>query len=187
MQAQLRTRRLVLAPLAESDLPFIADLNADPEVVRFLYPRPLTPEESAARLRGWLDEAADGLGMWVGWAADEPVGLWMLMAPDGPRHEDAIGEAELGYRLPRRSWRQGYATEGSRELLRHAFVDLGLRRVYAETMAVNEGSRATMAAAGLAYVTTFQPDFVEPLPGAEHGEVEYAVTAQEWRRRVGIR
>ena len=73
----------------------------------------------------------------------------MLPAPTRPDQGPVEGQAELGYRLARRWWRQGLAGEGARELLRHAFEDLGLQRVLAETMAVNTASRATMASVGL--------------------------------------
>ena len=80
----------------------------------------------------------------------------------------------------RRHWRQGLASEGARELIRYGFADLGLTRIFAETMAVNTASRATMAAVGMAYVRTFHLDWDEPLPGAELGEVEYAITREQW-------
>ncbi len=47
-------------------------------------------------------------------------------------------------------------------------------------MAVNIGSRATMAAAGLEYVRTFHPDLDTPIPGSELGEVEYATSREQW-------
>jgi RimJ/RimL family protein N-acetyltransferase len=34
-------------------------------------------------------------------------------------HPQVPGEADLGYRLLRRHWRRGYATEGARELIRY--------------------------------------------------------------------
>jgi hypothetical protein len=37
-----------------------------------------------------------------------------------------------------------------------------------------------MAAVGLKYVRTMVLDWDDPIPGAEHGEVEYAVTKDEW-------
>jgi RimJ/RimL family protein N-acetyltransferase len=92
-------------------------------------------------------------------------------------------EAELGYRLLRRYWRRGLAGEGARELLRYGFTDLGLTRVIARTMAVNAGSRATMTSVGMVHVRDFPVDFDEPVPGAEHGEVEYAITREQWLRR----
>ena len=47
-------------------------------------------------------------------------------------------------------------------------------------MAVNSGSRRVMERAGPRYVRTFHLEWEHPLPGTEHGEVEYAVTRDEW-------
>jgi RimJ/RimL family protein N-acetyltransferase len=181
-QATLHTERLTLAPLAEEHLTFLVDMNADPEVMRYLHPTGLTPEESEARMRRTIARSAtyDGLGMWVGHDDGVPIGLWMLQPPTQPHHPSGAGIAELGYRLPQRHWRLGYATEGSRELVRHGFEDLGLTGVFAQTMAVNTASRATMAAVGLTYVRTFDLHEELPVPGHEHGEVEYDLTRDRW-------
>jgi RimJ/RimL family protein N-acetyltransferase len=58
-------------------------------------------------------------------------------------------EVELGDRLRRSAWGMGYATEGSRALVDRAFAEPGVRRVYAETMAVNVASRRVLEKAGL--------------------------------------
>jgi RimJ/RimL family protein N-acetyltransferase len=72
-------------------------------------------------------------------------------------------------------------------LVRKAFTELGVQRVFAETMAVNHGSRRVLEKAGLVHVRTFHPDWDEPLDGAEHGEVEYALHRCEWRGSAGRR
>ena len=89
-------------------------------------------------------------------------------------------EPELGYRLRASSWGKGYATEGSRALVEHAFRELGAERVTAETMAVNTASRRVMEKAGLRYVRTFTADWPDKIDGDEHGDVEYALTRAEW-------
>jgi RimJ/RimL family protein N-acetyltransferase len=53
-------------------------------------------------------------------------------------------------------------------------------------MTVNAGSRATMAAVGMKHVPTFHRDWDEPIPGAEHGEVEYAITRLQWVAGRGL-
>jgi hypothetical protein len=40
-----------------------------------------------------------------------------------------------------------------------------------------------MTAAGLTYVRTYFPEFDDPLPGTEQGEVEYEITRAGWQRR----
>lgn len=178
-QAVLHTDRLTLVPLADEHLEFEVELDGDPEVMRFLEPRPRSRAEVVAVHTRRLASAVPGLGFWVGLVGGVPVGWWLL-EPVLDGGEPVPGAAELGYRLLRRYWRQGLASEGSRELLRHGFADLGLTRVIAQTMAVNAGSRATMAAVGMRHVRDFAEEWAEPLPGAEHGEVEYAVTREEW-------
>lgn len=181
-QATLRTDRLELVPLAEHHRPFLVDLNSDPVVHRFLFHRGLTAEETEERLHRALATAADadGLGQWIGSSGGEPIGLWMLQPPHGPSQPPVPGEADLGYRLPQRHWRHGYASEGARELVRHGFQDLGLTRIFAETMVVNQASRATMASVGLTFVRTFTEEFDVPIPGHEQGEVEYDITRDRW-------
>jgi hypothetical protein len=90
------------------------------------------------------------------------------------------GVADLGYRLRRRAWGQGYATEGAQALVRLAFTDLGVREVVATAMAVNTGSRRVMEKAGLRYARTVHLDWPDPLPGTEHGDVEYRLLRDEW-------
>ena len=181
-QTTLRTPRLLLVPLGDEHLADEVELDADPEVMRYLTGRARTRAEVEALHRHRLAEAAvvPGLGFWAGLVDGEFVGWWVLGPPSRPDQGPVAGQAELGYRLLRRHWRRGLASEGSRELLRHGFEDLGLARVFAETMAVNAASRATMAAVGLTHVRTFSLSFDDPLPGSELGEVEYAITREEW-------
>jgi RimJ/RimL family protein N-acetyltransferase len=100
-------------------------------------------------------------GGFLGWLSLQPP-------PDG-----GTAELDLGYRLRRSAWGRGYATEGARALVRTAFGVLGAQRVFAQTMAVNLRSRRVMEKAGLRYLRTFHLEWDDPIPGTEHGEVEY--------------
>lgn len=177
----LETDRLRLRRFTEADADALIELDSDPAVMRYLTGgRPTPPEvvrgEVLPRLLGGYDHHP-GLGCWaaVDRADGRFLGWFLLRAP-----ADGDGtEAELGYRLRRVAWGRGLATEGSRALLRYAFDHLGLRRVWAQTMAVNAASRRVMEKVGLRYVRTFHPDW-DPIPGAEHGEVEYELLREEW-------
>lgn len=180
----LHTRRIRLLALADEHLKHEIELDSDPEVMRYLGSgRARTREEVEQLHRGRLAVAADapGLGFWAGFVEADFVGWWILEPPERSDHGPVAGQAELGYRLLRRHWRKGLASEGARELIRHGFEDLGLTRIFAETMAVNQASRATMASIGMTHVRTFHPGFEEPLPGSELGEVEYAISLEDWR------
>lgn len=180
----LETDRIKLVPLSGEHLDLEVELDSDPEVMRYLTGRGRTRTQvmEAHQLRLATAEPVPGLGFWVGFVDGQFVGWWLLEPPGWAEQKPVAGQAELGYRLLRRYWRQGLASEGSRELVRHAFEDLGLHRVSAQTMTVNTGSRATMAAVGLQYIRTFHDDNAEDgIPGSELGDVEYAITRDEWR------
>jgi RimJ/RimL family protein N-acetyltransferase len=70
-------------------------------------------------------------------------------------------------------------------LIRYGFEDVGLDRIFAQTMAVNAASRATMAAVGMTFTRAFVSDepYDDLVPRAEQGEVEYELTKTTWQRR----
>ena len=100
-------------------------------------------------------------GVFVGWFC-----LW----PDGER------VAELGYRLRREEWGKGMASEGALALVNWGFESGLYDKVFASTMAVNTGSRRVMEKIGMTHTRTVHADWSDPIPGSEHGDVEYAVT-----------
>lgn len=182
-QATLQTNRIHLIPLSDEHLEHEVELDADPQVMRYLGSgRARTREEVEELHRGRLAIAGHvpGLGFWAGFVAKEFVGWWILEPPERADQGPVAGQAELGYRLLRRHWRKGLASEGARELIRHGFEDVGLARIFAETMSVNAASRATMTSVCMQHVRTFHLDFDEPLPGNELGEVEYAISREQW-------
>lgn len=83
----------------------------------------------------------------------------------------------LGYRLLRRAWGNGYATEGSRALVEHAFGTVGQNRVIAQAIEGNAASRAVMERLGMRYVRSFA--------SAGQTEVEYELTREMWDPREG--
>ncbi len=173
--------------LSDAHLGFEIELDSDPEVMRYITGRALSPEEVEAAHRRRLAAAREvpGLGFWAGFAEEGFVGWWILQPPNGPDQPKVAGEADLGYRLLRRHWRHGYASEGARELIRYGFEEVRLNRIFAQTMAVNAASRATMAAIGLTFTRAFSSagPYDDPVEGAEQGEVEYAVTRTAWEAR----
>jgi RimJ/RimL family protein N-acetyltransferase len=189
MPVFLETERLVLRAFTDADLDSLVDLDNDPEVMRFLtggtpIARQVVRDRTLAEhLRHF--QRYGGPGSWVAEtrAGGEFLG-WFALRPTGPDRPD---QAELGYRLRRSAWGNGYATEGSRALVRKGFTELGLHRVRAETMFVNTASRRVMEKTGLAFVRVFHETFADPLPGTEHGEVEYALDRPDWERQEARR
>lgn len=165
---ELTTERLRLLPISEGDLPFLVELDGDPEVMRHLIGRARSPQEAHEFWRPQIPGP-----QWVGHVEGRPVGWWALWPREG-------GIAELGYRLARHAWGQGLATEGARAVVDDGFSHPALRVVRAETMVVNAGSRGVMRRLGMHEVRVEVREWAEPLPGAERGEVIAEVTRQEW-------
>jgi len=180
----LETGRLRLRWFTAADLDDVYALHSDPAVMRYLG-RPATREDVRdTTLPRWFNlyDRHPGLGYFA--AIEKQSGMflgWFLFRP--PLVEQPVpGEVELGYRLHEAVWGRGFATEGSIALVEKGFTELGVQRVVATTMTVNRGSRRVLEKAGLRYVRTFHPDWPDPLEGAEHGEVEYALTREEHNR-----
>lgn len=181
VQIFLETERLVLRRFTEADVDHLVLLDGDPAVMRFLTGGEPTPrsviqnEVLPGILRGY-DRGAMGCWAAVERSTREFLGWFALQPPaDG-----SAEEAELGYRLRASAWGRGYATEGSRALIRKGFTELGVRRVFAETMAVNTASRRVLEKSGLKYVRTFHLQWDDPIEGTEHGEVEYELRRTDW-------
>lgn len=179
----LETERLRFRRFVPEDIDRLVELDSDPEVMRYItYGQP-TPRERYEReiIPRWLafQDTMPLLGYWAAESrtAGEVVG-WFHLRPD---RFDA-GEQELGYRLRRREWGHGLATEGGRALVAYGFERAGADKISARTLAANAGSRRVMEKCGLA----FERDFVYPediLAGrteAERAAVKYSITRPRW-------
>ncbi|KAL2796171.1 acyl-CoA N-acyltransferase [Aspergillus keveii] len=187
-QATLQSARLKFVPLGQEHFEVTSKLDQDAEVMRYIgFGRPLTFDE-AKQVHEWLlksSASVPGQGTWVAYVGDEPIGWWILaptpLDKDKPTENFSRERSEFGYRLLPEFWGKGYGKEGSKELLRHAFQDLGLNEVFGETMTVNAASRAVMAKCGLTHVDTWFNEYPTPPPGIEEGEVRYRITKEEWK------
>jgi RimJ/RimL family protein N-acetyltransferase len=181
----LETQRLILRRFTLADVDNLVDLDADPEVMHFVTGGiPTTREEIEHEyLPDFLAyyEQYEGYGFWA--VIEKQSGDFLGWFHLRPREDDTSDEAELGYRLRKSAWGQGYATEGSRALIRKAFTDLGTQRVTAETLVVHTASRRVMEKAGLSFVRAFHQPWPYPIEGDELGDVEYALSRQDWERQ----
>jgi RimJ/RimL family protein N-acetyltransferase len=180
----LETPRLVLRQFTADDADNLFDLNSDPEVMRYLTGgRPTPREEIRDRLIPYhlgVYGRLDRLGTWA--AESAATGEFLGWFHFRPGHgSDDITDIELGYRLRRSTWNKGYATEGSRALVSMGFTDLDVERVFALPMAANTASRRVLEKCGLTLAGTTPYKGADVIEGAEHGEVEYALTKPEWQ------
>jgi RimJ/RimL family protein N-acetyltransferase len=161
----LRTPRLVLRRWTDDDRAPFAELNADHEVMQF-FPAPLDRVASDALVDRIIEQFdQEGFGLWAVEFGGRFAGFTGLSrttydTPMGPH-------VEVGWRLARWAWKQGFATEAARAALDDGFQRLGLSEVYSYTTERNVRSRAVMERLGM----TRRPDldFDHPLTPGWHG------------------
>ncbi|MBU3690145.1 MAG: GNAT family N-acetyltransferase [Acidimicrobiales bacterium mtb01] len=141
------TERLVLRRWKDDDRVPFAELNADPEVMRY-FPNTLTASESDAFIdrieRGF---EVNGFGLWAvqidgRFAGYTGLNRTAFETPMGPH-------VEIGWRFARWAWGCGYATEAAKRVLAEAFGPLGFAEVYSFTTATNAKSEAVMKRIGM--------------------------------------
>jgi RimJ/RimL family protein N-acetyltransferase len=119
-------------------------MQADPEVM-FDLGGPIGRAQSDAKLNRYA-AAFDQHGF-CRWALESLEGEFLGYAgimPSLPTHP--IGpHVEIGWRLVRRAWGQGYATEAAKAVLNDGFTRVGLTEVVAYTAPDNVRSQAVMA------------------------------------------
>jgi RimJ/RimL family protein N-acetyltransferase len=192
MQVFLRTDRLMLRRFTEADEDNLFELNSDPEVMRFLTGGKPTPRDvvRTAIIPVFLGyyEQFEGFGFWaaVEIATGQFLGWFHFRPPLKDEDRDEDGVAELGYRLRRSAWGKGYATEGSRALIDKGFTEFGVRRVVAETMAANGGSRRVLEKSGLIQVGTFASTGPDDAGSAGQGHVVYELTRADWETAFAL-
>ncbi len=184
MQVFLETDRLVLRQFSMDDADNLVDLDADPDVMRFVTggiptSRAEIENEVLPAFLGYY-QRYESFGFWA--VIEKATGEFLGWFHFRPREDAVPGEVELGYRLRKSAWGKGYATEGSRALIRKGFTESGVQRVVAEAMAVNQASRRVMEKAGLALVRTFHQPWPYPIDGDQFGDVEYALDRAGWQQ-----
>lgn len=152
----ITTDRLTIRSISMDDLPAFCEVFTDPAVMRYIGDGSIRdPDTIRDRMRQAIDlEQKTGLAFWTALlnkpdpAAGAPAGA--IIGDCGLVPIARIGpEIEIGYRLARRFWGRGYATEAARAVLHHAFTTLRLDKVIAVTIPENYPSQHVLAKIGL--------------------------------------
>jgi RimJ/RimL family protein N-acetyltransferase len=180
MIVEVDTARLRLRQWRESDREPFAALNADPAVMEFFL-SPLSRESSDASIDAWQSQLASR--GWSNWALElkasgELLGFTGLSIPR--RVLPFSPCVEVGWRLARKHWGQGYATEAARAALEVGFARLDLREIVSFTTVGNVRSRAVMERIGMrdARQDFEYPGFPEGHPLRRH--CLYRIASMEW-------
>lgn len=159
MRDPLLTDRLLLRDITEADAELLFDLDSDPEVMRYIGPRP------APDVAGYLDRTRtvhipfqthpwQGLrfvldrvsGEFLGWVYIRAATVYKFAREVGWTRPD---EVEVGYRYHRAAWGRGIATEAALPLVRLALDDPATTAVVACALKGNTGSLRVLAKLGL--------------------------------------
>ncbi len=172
----LHTKTLLLAPCMPTDRADFMALERDPLVMRYLNGGYAVDQDIADPDATFLMPRGTEPFVWTARRQEGQAFVgWFCLWPDGDR------VAELGYRLRRLDWGQGLASEGAFALVNWGFCSGSYEKIFATTMAVNHASRRVMEKTGFTYARTVYPQWPDPIPGSEDGEVVFEVTREQWR------
>ena len=172
----LETPRLRLRHWRETDRDALAAMHADPELMAD-YRRTFTRSESDTRLDRYAASFhRHGVGRWaLETRAGDFLGYVGIM-PSWPEHPLAP-HSEIGWRLVRRAWGHGYATESARAALADAFGRIGLNEALAYTARDNLRSQAVMARLHLQRDP--ERDFTAHLDGIDYPSLVWVARSPE--------
>ncbi len=173
----LETERMKLREICADDEQNILLLDSDPDVMKYLtngVPTPIEEVHNAIERTTKLFKKHDGkFGFWAAInKADNQFMGWFHFRP-GKKDADNVSRIELGYRLMKKYWGRGFATEGSKALISKGFTEFNVSEVFAQTLKENIASQKVMKKVGMSFVR----EFFE----AEHNEycVEYALNRKD--------
>ncbi|MBT5855153.1 GNAT family N-acetyltransferase [bacterium] len=156
----IETQRLMLRCLTDDDLPAFALMNSDPEVMTY-FPSTVDEQTTMSMIRSEQDNyRQEGYCLFacvlketaefIGFVGLHKVGFEIHFAP----------AVEVGWRLVKAHWNQGYATEAALVVIDFGFSEIGLQEIVSFTARQNKASIRVMEKCGL--TRSFDDDFLHP-------------------------
>lgn len=161
MKIITETERFLLRELLPEDADALFELDADPEVHRYLGNNPVTEkkqiEEAISFIRQQYKD--NGIGRWaiVDKETGEFIGWGGLKFVTEPTHNHC-NYYDLGYRLLRKHWGKGIGTEVAKASLDFAFDVLNTETVFAMVDCGNKASDNILRKVGMCFIETFDLD-----------------------------
>lgn len=173
---ELTTERLRLRPWRDDDVDALTVIDGDPKVMRYIGDGSVrTRQQTEAAIermrRGWQD---NGFGIFAIETRDTATMIgWTGLAI--PKFlPEVLPAVEVGWRLNRRYWGQGFATEAARRVLRFGFDDARLDRIVSICHVDNHASVKVMTKLGM------RRDRVTTVPSVNVQAYVYALTRAEF-------
>lgn len=164
MKIFIETKRIILREILPTDIEGMYELDSDPDVHKYLGSKPVTNKQQTIEIiniirQQYLD---NGIGRWaiidkktndfIGWTG-------LKFVTDLTNYHKNYHD--LGYRLIKKYWGQGIATEAAIASLDYAFDHLNIEKVYAMADCENDGSNKILKNVGLRFIEKFDLDGIE--------------------------
>ena len=173
----LQTKRLILRPWSENDAEELYKYASDSEVGPPAGWPPHTSVENSREIIRIVLSAPETYAVCLK-ENGKPIGSVGLHRNDLAERDD---EYELGYWIGKPFWGQGLIPEASRELLRYAFEDLGMNRIWCGYYDGNEKSRRVQEKLGFVFNHTTEGLEVKLLNEIRTGHSNL-MTKERWQK-----
>lgn len=150
------TNRLVLREATLENAPLFYELNNDPQVIQYTGDPPFASIQKAREFLSSYIPCYDryGMGRWtVTTKKDERVLGWC-----GLKWHPEDGAVDVGFRLMRKYWNQGYATEAASGCLMYGFEALGLEKIIGSAQRENTASIRVLEKMGMTRKFEYEED-----------------------------
>lgn len=176
----LQTKRLILRPWCEEDAEDLYRYASDPEVGPPAGWQPHTSVENSREIIHAVLSAPETYAVCLK-EDGKPIGSIGFHRADLAELDD---EYELGYWIGKPFWGQGLIPEASREMLRHAFLDLGMSRIWCGYYDGNVKSRRVQDKLGFVYHHTTEGIELAQMNEIRTGHV-MLMTREIWEAHMG--
>jgi RimJ/RimL family protein N-acetyltransferase len=144
----VETERLILRRFVPEDFEAFHGYHRLPEVARFLYRHPRTPEQSRSALERFGTMKFEGEGDEIVLAVEARETRALLGDVVLKWISREARQAELGYTFAPEAAGRGYATEAARAVIAYAFDELGHETLEAGARVSNPASRRVLEKCG---------------------------------------
>lgn len=146
----LETERLVLRPWEEADAEELYRYAKDPAIGPIAGWPPHTSIENSREIIRDVLSAPETYAVILK-ETNKPIGSVGLLFGESGTKPLIAGEAELGYWIGKPYWGCGFIPEASREIIRYAFEDLEIRRLWCACDDSNKKSKRVMEKCGFTF------------------------------------
>ena len=175
----LKTERLILRRWEESDAESLYEYAKDPDVGPIAgWPAHQSIEESRDVIRN-VFQGKEAYAVCLK-TDSKAIGAIELKLNGHTDLTECDDECELGYWLGKPFWGQNIMPEAAGELLRHAFEEIGMQRVWAGYYEGNSKSRRVQEKCGFRYQWTTEGVDVPLLHEKRTGHVS-SITKDQWQ------